>query len=50
MICPENDMLFERLGIIKLKDIYKTQVLLFMYKANNNMLPDCCLHHVHIAI
>jgi len=21
-----------------------------MYKAKNSMLPDCCLHHVHIAI
>ena len=34
--------LFAKLRILKLEDVYKLQVLLFMYKAKNGMLPDCC--------
>ena len=34
--------LFAKLGIIKLVDVYKLQVSIFMYKAKHGMLPDCC--------
>jgi len=34
--------LFARLGILKVADIYKLQILLFMYKAKFGLLPVSC--------
>ena len=41
--------LFACLNILKLSDIYKLQVLLFMYKAKNNLLPNACAYHITLS-
>ncbi len=41
--------LFASLGILKLPDIHQLQVLLFMYKFKNDLLPKSCSKHVTLA-
>jgi hypothetical protein len=41
--------LFAHLRILKLCDIYKLHVLLFMYKVKNGLLPPACCHHVLLS-
>ena len=42
--------LFVRLSILKLPDLYKMQILLYMYKFKFNLLPESCSRHVTHAI
>jgi len=41
--------LFAHLHVLKLCDIYKLQVLLYMFKAKYNWLPPTCCSHVHLS-
>ena len=38
--------LFSALNLLKLQDLYICEVLLFVYKAKNHVLPSCCTHYV----
>jgi hypothetical protein len=38
--------IFKSLQILKLPDIHRAQVLFFMFKAKNNLLPESCRHHI----
>lgn len=38
--------LFKSLNILKIADINRVQILLFMFKYKYNMLPKCCNHYV----
>ncbi len=40
---PSNPI-FVKLGILKLQDIYKYEILMFVYKFKHNLLPVCCMH------
>ena len=40
---PSNPI-FGKLGILKLQDIHKYEILMFVYKFKNNLLPVCCTH------
>ena len=44
---PSNP-LFAKLGILKLQDIHKFQILMFVYKFKNNLVPRCCMHLLHV--
>ena len=37
--------LYKELHLLKFCDIYKMQVILFMYKCKNSFLPDSCMHY-----
>ena len=37
--------LYKELHLLKMFDIYKLQVILFMYKCKNSFLPDACMHY-----
>ena len=41
--------LFTRLRVLKLPDIHRYQIGLYMYKAKNNLLPFSCAHHTRMA-
>ena len=30
------------------QDIHKFQILMFVYKFKNNLLPRCCMHLLHV--
>ena len=45
---PTNSI-FKDLNILKLTDIHKMQMSLFVYKHLNALLPYCCVHHIQIA-
>ena len=38
--------IFKNLNILTLADLHRLQVLLFVYKVKNNLLPLACSHHV----
>jgi hypothetical protein len=40
---PSNPI-FDKLGILKLQDVYKYEILMFVFKFKYNMLPACCMH------
>ena len=42
--------LFTRLSLLQLRDIYKKEVVIFMYKCLNNLLPVCCASYVKRAV
>ena len=37
--------LYKALHLLKFVDIYKIQVMMFMYKCKNSLLPDACMHY-----
>ena len=43
-----SNPLFVKLGILKLQDIYKYQILMFVYKFKHNLLPSCCMHLLQV--
>ena len=42
--------LFKKFGILKLQDIHKYQVYIFMYKFKHNMLPVSCSNLIHFKV
>jgi len=44
-----SKLLFHRLGILKVNDIHRLQIGLFMFKAKNKLLPSSCSHHISAA-
>ena len=40
--CSHTSLLFKRFGILKLCDVYKLQIYLFMFKYKYGMLPVSC--------
>ena len=42
--------LFKQLGILKLCDIHKLQIYMFMYKCKYNLLPTSCLQFVQLNL
>lgn len=44
-----SNPLFVRLEILKVEDIYRLQIALFMHKAKFKLLPTSCLQYVNIA-
>jgi len=41
--------IFKSLNILKLVNLHRLQVLLFIFRSKNNLLPLACSHHVKIA-
>ena len=41
--------LFAQKRILNIYDLYKLQVLIFMYKEKHNMLPECCSSYIKIT-
>jgi hypothetical protein len=42
--------IFQKLKLLKIVDIRKLQVLLFMYRSKHKLLPNCCLHYCPINL
>jgi len=42
--------LFARLRILRLEEMYRLQILIFMYHPKFNLLPQSCSHHVSLYI
>ena len=42
--------LFLQLKLLKIVDIRKLQILLFMYKSKHKLLPNCCLHYCPLNV
>jgi Reverse transcriptase (RNA-dependent DNA polymerase) len=40
--------LFATSNLLKLSDINKREILLFLFKLKNNMLPNCCISYIEI--
>ena len=42
--------IFKKFKLLKIVDIRKMQILLFMYKCKNKLLPNCCLQYCPISL